>query len=494
MNANFFRNLALVVSIALTVSSCGGGGDTVASGGTGGTGISFGAVTDFGSIFVNGVEFSTNGASILRDDVAINENDLRRGMVVEVRGSITSSTNGIAASVNVEEAVRGWVEAKAGTAAAGTLVVVGQTVQVDDTTLIDNNVPNFAAITAGMVLEVHGQRRADGSIAATFIERKTVPATFAVRGTVSNHNAGAQTFNVGAFTGSPASSGLGVSYVPVTIINDMPAPSGNNWNGLFVEVKGTVCSGALPVCGTLTATKVEREGLGLADANRAEIEGFVTTLVSTSDFRVNTQRVVTSGTTTFSGGLQSEIVLGVKLEVEGSLGGGVLTATKVKFKDNVKIESNATANATTITSLDGLPGITVTANAFTEFKNTSATSTNLAPLNGRSVRIRGRASGANSVIATEIEDRGPAVANADVILQGFATTVNNPTFVILGVPVDTSLLSDPADFNGVNDNDIGRAAFFAALTPNGGLVKAKGRLPAANVMAANFLREVELED
>jgi hypothetical protein len=251
-----------------------------------------------------------------------------------------------------------------GTPSTGaTLVVLGQTVHVDDTTIIDSNVPNFAAITAGMLLEVHGQRRADGSIAATFIEKKTAPVVFAVRGTVAGHNAGAQTFSVGALT---------VNYGGA-IINDMPAPSGNNWNNLFVEVKGTSCAGVLPVCGTLTATKVEPEGLGVANAAKAEIEGFVTALVSTSDFTVNSQRVLTTGSTIFSGGLQSEIVVGVKLEVEGSLAGGVLTATKVAFKESVKLVSNAIVllPGNPIT-LEGLPGITVTANALTEFKSTTA--------------------------------------------------------------------------------------------------------------------------
>lgn len=484
MNWQTMRAILLTL-VFMTIAACGGsggGGGGTASGGTGGTGISSGSITGFGSIFVNGVEFSTNGATIRRDDSSIDENELRKGMVVEVQGSIASSTSGTATTVNVEEAVRGPVESQpTGTASAGTFVVLGQTVLVDDTTLIDNNVPNFGAIASGMLLEVHGQRRADGSIAASFIERKTAPVVFVVRGSVTGHSTLTQTFTIGALT---------VNYNGA-ITNDMPAGS---WNNLFVEVKGATCSGS-PVCGTLTATKVEPAGLGLANANQAEIEGFVTTLVSTSNFTVNSQRVLTTGSTVFSGGLQSEIVLGVKLEVEGSLAGGVLTATKVKFKDSVKIESNATANASTITPV-GLPGITVTANAFTEFKNTAATASSLALLNNRNVRIRGRASGTTSVIATEIEDRGASDPNADVILQGFATSVSNPTFVILGVAVNTSQLDDPADFNGVNDIDnIGRAAFFSAITPNGGLVKAKGRLPAgANALAAGTLREVELED
>lgn len=473
--------------VVLIGSACGGGtgGTGTTNPGPAGTGISHGAITNLGSVVVNGVQFSTTGATITRDDVAINESELRRGMTVEVRGSISSGTSGTATSVSVEEVVRGPVESKSGTASAGTLVVLGQTVRVDTSTLIDNNVPSFGAIATGMLLEIHGSRRGDGEIAATFIESKNAPVVFVVRGTVANHTAGAQTFAVGA---------LNVNYVGANI-NDMPAPSGSNWNGLLVEVKGTSCASS-PVCGTLTATKVEPEGLGIADADRAEIEGFVTALVSTSDFTVDSVRVLTTTSTTFSGGLQDEIAVGVKLEVEGSLASGVLTATKVKFKDSIKLESNATVSGSTIT-LEGVPGVTVAANTFTEFKNTGATASNIAPLNARNVRIRGRASGATSVIASEIEDRGASDSNADVILQGFvsSTDVSNPTLSILGVTVDTTLLSND-NFKDANGNPIGSVEFFNALTPNGGLVKAKGRLPAAggNALAAGILREIELED
>lgn len=491
MTRNIFANGCAWIVMVLTLAGCGssgGGGDGVASGGTGGTGISSGAITGFGSIFVNGVKFSTNGATIRRDDMSINESELHEGMIVEVQGTIASSTSGTATTVEVEEAVRGPVEFKSGTAAPGTLRVLGQTVRVDDTTLFDNNVPDFAAVNVSDLFEVHGLRRDDGEIVASFIERKTTPVTFAVRGTVANHNASARTFTVGALT---------VNYVSA-IINDMPAPTGSNWNGLFVEVKGDRCTGTSPVCGTLNASKVEPEGLALANANQAEIEGFVTTLDPPAGFTVNAQRVLVTGATVFAGGLQDEIVPGVKLEVEGSLAGGVLTATKVKFKDSVRIESNASVSGSVLV-LEGLPGITVSANDFTEFDGTSATAANLAPLNGRSVRIRGRASGTASVIASEIVDRGPADSNGDVSLQGVVpgASVSNPTFTILGVTVNTSALNPANDFRGVNDSPISPVAFFGALTPNGGLVKAKGELPVApggNVLAAGTLREVELED
>lgn len=66
--------------------------------------------------------------------------------------------------------------------------------------------------------------------------------------------------------------------------------------------------------------------------------------------------------------------------------------------------------------------------------------------------------------------------------------------MILGVTVNTSLLSDPAQFKGVDDTAIGSTAFYNALSPNGGLVKATGGLPAENALTTGILREVELED
>ena len=65
-----------------------------------------------------------------------------------------------------------------------------------------------------------------------------------------------------------------------------------------VEVKGTLCTGGgNPVCGTLTATKVEPERIGIADAAQAEVEGFVTAFTSSASFKIGTQAVVTNSST-----------------------------------------------------------------------------------------------------------------------------------------------------------------------------------------------------
>ena len=70
------RLLAALVS--LTLFACAGeGGDTAATGGMSGTGISQGEISSFGSIFVNGVQWSLLAATILLDDTPGSESDLR---------------------------------------------------------------------------------------------------------------------------------------------------------------------------------------------------------------------------------------------------------------------------------------------------------------------------------------------------------------------------------------------------------------------------------
>src|SRR3569833_2369295 len=78
----------LVLVLLAGLAACTGDGTQTAGGGIGGTGVSQGPITGFGSIFVNGVEFDTSSATILRGGATVAQNDLRIGMVVAVDGSI----------------------------------------------------------------------------------------------------------------------------------------------------------------------------------------------------------------------------------------------------------------------------------------------------------------------------------------------------------------------------------------------------------------------
>ena len=105
---------------------------------------------------------------------------------------------------------------------------------------------------------------------------------------------------------------------------------------------------------------------------------------------------------------------------------------------------------------------------------------------GNHVRIRGRASGSNTVIATEVERRSP---DPRVELQGPIQSITasspNQIVTILGVAVDTT---------GVVLEGVDRATFFARAVV-GTLVKARGGLGGSTVTWSEMeLEEMELED
>lgn len=441
------------VTAALALGACGGGGggiDGTGGGGIDGTGVAYGTITAFGSVWVNGVRYNTDNASFRLDDSSVTQSALRVGMVVRIDGSVSNAT---ATTVTVDDAVKGRVESVLD---ASRLVVMGQTVLIDNNTVRDNGV----VPVVGDYLEVHGLPTSDGVITAGYIERKTTLPTppFAVKGLVRSHDTTARTFVVGTLT---------VSYGGATT-NDMPAGS---WTNLLVDVKGTACAGN-PVCGTLTASRVEPAGARATAATQAEVEGFVISGTS-ADFMLGAQRVVTTGSTVYEGGVAADVLPGVKLEAEGSISNGVLTATKVSFRDNLRFEGDlASVNLAqgTIT-LQGLPGITIGVSSLTDLNGQAS----LAAFSvGDHVRVKARPGSGGSILALELDDRG---ADTRVELQGPVSTVAGSSITILGITVD---LNSVSQFRDLSDASITRAAFLAAVS-QGTLVKLRGDRSGATV-------------
>ena len=465
------------------LGGCGGSDvPSVSASGSGsgsGSASASGAITGFGSVFVNGKKFETNEVAVTRDGqstrCSINSSNrcgLQRGMIVTVQGSYSGNQH-TATSIRQKDAVEGLVQSVA--ADGLSLVVMGQTVLVDNTTLIDDNIPgrNLVNLVAGTDhVEVNGHIRPNGVIHATFIEKKLVGVTPEVHGFVTNHASGSATFRIGALT---------VNYSGADI-SDMPTPTGNNWDGRFVEVKGTNFVSATT---TLSATKVELENQEIGDnVDEFEVEGYVTQVLGPGDFFIGNTHAQTTSNTEFRGGTIDEIVVGTKMSAEGRLDNGLLVAKHVKFHESVRLEGDIETIGPNTLTVKGLPGITVTVNSQTEFKaNGGATVNNLNDLAlNDHVRVRGRISGTNSVIATRIQLRS---ADDDVDLQGPVQTLADPTLTILGVTVDTT----GVEFEGVRDETMSRATFFSTVKA-GTLVKIQGRLNGGVVT----WREVEIED
>ena len=451
----------LAGATVLVLAACGGGGSSGGIGGTGGggiggTGVAYGAITAFGSVWVNGVEYSTSNTTFKTDDNPNgggSQNDLRIGMVVQVDGSISGAT---ASTITVDESIKGFVEQVLD---ANRMVVMGQTVQIDNLTKFDNNV----VPVQGDRVNVYGLVAGDGIVAASFVEKKTTAPNppFAVKGLVKNHNTTAQTFQVGSLT---------VQYSGTTVVSDMPA---GTWNGLQVDVKGTACSAVAPVCGTLTASQVEPAGAKLSSASQGEIEGIVSA-VTASGFTIGNQVVATTGSTRYEGGVFGDIAVGTKLEAEGSISGGVLTATKVSFRDAVRLEGDIASISGGTLTLSGLPGVTVNVTSITELKNVASIG---ALAVGNHLRIRGKLGSNGAVGASQVEMRSTS-PDTRVELQAPASAVTPETSVtLLGITVTTGNVSS---YKNLSDTQISKAEFFTAAKV-GTLIKARGTLSAGSV-------------
>jgi hypothetical protein len=475
----FNRLLGACLAGALLLAGCGGGGGGASSAGINGGGapvaptsaFAKGTITGFGSIFVNGVEYSTSGAQFRIDDNPGVESDLRVGQVVAIQGTINSNgTTGTATTVTFNNEVEGPVSAL--DRLLGTFTVLGQTVRVNATTTYDDSslAGGLAVLNNGDVVEVTGFRNGvaaggAGEIVATRIQRRTggIASPFEVTGKVSNLVG--STFNIGF---------LGVSFAGVVPTDGTLANDG------CAEVKGTSFTQA----GLLVATSVEVKSCGFAATSgaRGEIEGIITVFRSAADFDIGGQTINTTASTTIvTNGLAGGLRANIKVEAEGSFNAsGVLVATKVEIKPETELRLLGNIQALSATAgTVVVNGVTIQLSLVTRYEDKSSarvTSFDFADLRtGDYVEIRGFAGAVANTIQGVILERDDNDTRHE--LQGFASNVSDPTLVILGVTANTT----GAQFRDINDLPMNRADFFAQA--NGRLVKVRGTWNGSTFLA-----------
>ncbi len=451
-----------------------------AGGGIGGTGsvatVSSGPVTKFGSVYVSGTEYdNTNTLYCIDHDPCTRENRLKLGMVVLVNGvrSTEYTTNKtltrIAEKITYEETVEGVVQAVA--ADGLSLVVLGQVVSVNQKTVIDPALQGAAphtldtVVLPGAFVEISGFVTGDGTILATLIQQESGTPHYEIEGFVKNHDVAARTFEIGS---------LLVDYSSADIA-EMPSPTGQLWNGSVVFVHGDRWSpgGPGPYGAQLTATRVKRQGLGVTDAQEAEVEDFITQVVAPGDFHVNNLRVQTTPSTEFEGGTANDLVLGAHVEIHGALVNNILQAAHVSFENETELESNIATidpGAKTLT-LIGFSGIVIAVDERTAINGEGGAS-RLEDLRvGDHLKIHGRRGAGGLLLATEIERAAPA---SKVKFEGLLTSASDPFLVVAGLTIDTTAIPDNG-FKGHDGIVIGRNAFFAG-PPRGKEVAVRGIL------------------
>jgi hypothetical protein len=423
--------------IAVVLGACGGGASNSTSmqastGKANAARVSIGSITGFGSVHVNGVKFETTSAKITVNGQAAMQTDLKVGEVVAVQGHHDDSTGqDVAESIEFRDNVQGPVSMIDMT--AGTLVVLGQNVIVStDTSFGVTIMPaSLAGLAVNDIVEVSGMPAANGDIHATRIEKKAAGAAFEVTGVAASTNLSAKTLKINALT---------VDFSAAALVG---FPTTGPKDGDRVEANGT----SLGSAGELKATHLELltdHEFGQAN-DEGELEGLITRFASATDFDVTGHPVTTSASTTFEGGVITDLALNVRVEAEGTVNAsGVLEATKVRIHLMSASATRLLGQADKVDTTAGtvtVLGITVSVTAMTHFEDDGSESISTFSLSdvhtGDWLDIRGSESpaGSNKVVATSIKR---AEAQSSVRLAGTVKTAMQPSFTILSVNVSTT--------------------------------------------------------
>jgi hypothetical protein len=312
----------LLASAAVSLSNCGGiGGSDFAGGGTGGTGISTGAVSGFGSVVVNGARYNTNAKtkkiSNGTDNSATADQELFRvGMVVTVRYSPGDNN---AREIEFRNNLEGPIASMR--SVDNTFEVLGQTVVVDNGAV-------FASLSPGDVVEVSGFVDSAGRIRATYVERRAQPPRpaeeYQVKGFVSGLSSIDNTFLLGLLPGG--------SVPAVTVLPISGLPDGLE-NGMYVQV---TTIDTMPSGGSITGTRIERLAprTDFPEKFIVDLEGIVTAAPSGSgsvlSFAVEGKAVRADSATLFAGGRTSaDIQRDARVLVRGTEAGGGIEAVNI---------------------------------------------------------------------------------------------------------------------------------------------------------------------
>jgi len=313
---------ALTLASAVMVTACGGGSDVSTAGQAPALTVNTaaavyaGPIAGFGSVIVNGVRFSSVGATLQDDEGQdINLDQLKLGMTMRVSGTVDDATQlGTASQLTLVHGLQGVVATV--DANANSLTLLGQTVLTNTATAYQG-VTGLNQLTPGQSVEVYGSLQADGSLLATLIQLKTNAfTTLSVNGLVSNLSD--TTFKVGNLT---------VNY-STTVVNGILD------NGKRVKVKANASQFDAST-NVLTASSVKIEetssiyGGTVAVGTGLKIKGIVDTapvngLLTVSGTPVNVSQAVIKGNV-------GTLTAGQSIEVRGNWDGRVLQAVQVEL-------------------------------------------------------------------------------------------------------------------------------------------------------------------
>ncbi len=446
----------LVLLAGLLLAAC-GQGMTVSDGvGTGGTGITTGTVTGFGSLVIEGDSYNSATAEYLEGDdadEAVPVSSLSVALGQQVQMLIDDQGN--PTTVLVEPTLIG----EASNVSDSGMNVNGVTVRFNTnlsagprTYYAGLSGPN--AVEAGMKVEVHGLYGVDGNgpyVQATRIAQ--LPATSTVTritGVVTNLNPGAGTFQIGATTilynASTSLMPEGITLANGQLVNvwSPDAPNGGQLTAAAIRVRSLQgISGQAVVSGLVTAlggSQFSVSGI-VVDASDPNLSAIVQSLKQ-GDF------VVVGG--------------------QADAGTGRLIAASIRTSTSLSAEVELKGTVTDYVSSANflVRGVAVDAS--------SATIAGGSLANGAYVEIHGHIQG-NVVLATSVEVHPTTPEGATVEYDGIVSDLNGDSFVLT--------LKDGMSYNVTLADNVGYENGSASQLVNGARIEVEATQGTAGLTA-----------
>ncbi len=314
------NNKLLLVFLCLFLSACGG----TSANGVGGTGITSGRVTGFGSMFVNGVKFDTDNAVFIRDGVSSKQQeDFNTGEIVSIKGTVNEGRKtGVATEVTFTDTLEGTVTSAP---TENSIEILGQNVITNNLTVF-HDFNKLSDLQLGNIVEISGFSSQENITASSI---RLVDASFTtgsileVEGNISALDSDSLTFDI---------NGLTVNYDNAVFSETSET---NIANGDFVIVS----SDQDIVGDILIATNITSVNNNLLPNTYYEIEGFITEFNSTTDFELDYENSITTNSdTVVTNGSLNDLKLDQLIIAIGTTdANGVLITDEIRF-----IESSST--------------------------------------------------------------------------------------------------------------------------------------------------------
>ncbi|WP_449284554.1 DUF5666 domain-containing protein [Marinobacter sp. PE14] len=450
------------------ISACGGGGGggglDIADGGIRGTGSSVGPVSGFGSVFVNGVEFSTDdipNREVESNDGITAENLLSEGMILRVEGEWRDDGTGTAETLSYDDTLRGPVDQViADPSGAGefvTLTVMGQSVRVDRQTVVRGT--TYATLLGGPPITDHVRisawRQADGSYRAGYIRTIDQDLTdIELEGTVLAVDTAINELTIGAITvqydENSISFGSGLTEADLII-------------GTVLEVEGTLAGNVL------TAATIDRDDARRFSRSSADDIELTATIDSPytsagaagtrpGEFTMGSLTVrVTDATELDDSITLSDLAEGLLIQVEGKfLSDTVVEAEEIELRDgNAKVKG-VISSAADNTFIIG--GVEVRVSPTTTFtvEDGSGISFQTLPIGSTTVEVEGIESGQGAdifieALKVEVDDEIADLDERDQYeVEGRLSSITFDSITVLGVTIDAA----PGSYDDISQNEM----------------------------------------